>query len=182
MHVLITGQRGVGKTTLINRVIQELNLPVFGFQTRKEDILADSGKGSPVHIYEAGKEQIPMPENLISYSKARNHDLMKEAFDRYALKLQEPIPTGHIVLLDELGFMEAVSERFCNAVLSLLDSPTPLIASVRDKDVPFLNRVRSHENCRCFTVTEENREALFTEILNFFRKEIEIWQTIHPFP
>ena len=40
MHALIIGAPGVGKSTLIRRVLAELNRPVFGFLTKKEDALA----------------------------------------------------------------------------------------------------------------------------------------------
>ena len=50
MHALIVGERGIGKSTLIRRVLKELNRPLFGFETKKEDALADEVKGSPVYI------------------------------------------------------------------------------------------------------------------------------------
>ena len=39
MHALIVGDRGVGKSTLIRRVLAELNRPLFGYETKKEEQL-----------------------------------------------------------------------------------------------------------------------------------------------
>ena len=53
MHTLIVGERRVGKSTLIGRVLNALDRPVYGFETKKEDSLADELRGSPVYIYDA---------------------------------------------------------------------------------------------------------------------------------
>lgn len=98
---------------------------------------------------------------------------LRVTFDRYAPKLLSPVPEGHMILLDELGFMESASEKFCSAVLSLLDGSTPVIAAVKHKDFPFLQAVRSHPNCRCFHITEENRDTLFPEVLAFMKLQFE---------
>ena len=133
MHALIVGPRGVGKSTLIRRVLAELDRPVFGFETKKEDALADETLGSPVYIYDAGKERRQTAENLVGHCKNKCFGTMKEAFDRYAPKLRLPVPQNHVILLDELGFMESSSQDFCGAVLNLLDGDTPAIAAVKDK-------------------------------------------------
>lgn len=171
MHALIIGPRGVGKSTLIRRVLQELNKPVFGFETKKETHLEDAALGCPVYIYDAGTPHIQTADNLVGYCKNRHFTTYAEAFDRYASKLRRPVPAGHIVKLDEIGFMESKSAAFCSAVLSLLDGSTPVIAAVKDKDFPFLEAVRSHPNCRCFYVTEANRDALVPEVLEFMRQQ-----------
>ena len=58
MHALIVGDRGVGKSTLIRRVLKELNRPLFGFETKKEEQLEDPLRGCPIYIYDAGKPHI----------------------------------------------------------------------------------------------------------------------------
>ena len=45
MHALIVGDRGVGKSTLIRRVLAELNRPLFGYETKKEEQLEDPIRG-----------------------------------------------------------------------------------------------------------------------------------------
>ena len=105
MNVLIVGARGAGKTTLIRRVLESLDCPVWGFETEKE--------GDQVHIYDAGAEHVPTEEN-------------------------------------------------------------PVIAAVKDRDTAFLSSVRSHPGCRCFFITEENRDALYEEVLDFVKKQFQI--------
>ena len=40
-HTLITGPRGVGKSFLIRRVLEQLGRPVYGFETKKEGAARD---------------------------------------------------------------------------------------------------------------------------------------------
>ncbi len=170
-HALVIGARGVGKSTLIRRVLNELGRPVFGFETRKEDSLADGQLGSPVYLYPAGEEHRRTPENLAAHCGTHGFHAYRPAFDRCALRLGTPVPPDHIILMDELGFLEAASEGFCSAVLHLLDGDIPAIAAVKDRDAPFLNAVRSHPNCKRFFITPENRDALFHEVLDFMRTQ-----------
>lgn len=173
MHALIIGARGVGKSTLIRRVLQELNRPLFGFETKKETALADERSGSPVYIYEAGKEHLQTGDNLVGYCLNRRSTPIPSGFDRYAPKLLTPIADGCIVEMDEIGFMESKSEAFCRAVMTLLDGNAPVIAAVKDKDIPFLEAVRAHPNARCFHITPENRDALYFEVLEFMKAQTQ---------
>ena len=70
--------------------------------------------------------------------------------------------------MDEIGFMEASSEAFCSGIFRLLDGDIPVLAAVKDKDTPFLQAVRNHPKTTCYHLTEDNREALFQQILANF--------------
>ena len=173
MHALIVGDRGVGKSTLIRRVLKNLNRPVFGFETKKEEQLEDPIRGCPIYIYDAGKAHFQTPNNLIGYHKERDIPAITAAFDRYAPRLMEPIVENAVVELDEIGFLEAKSDAFCQAVLHLLEGKNPVIAAVKNREHPFLDAVRNHPNARCFYITAENRDTLYEEVLIFMKQQLE---------
>ncbi len=172
MHALMIGPRGVGKSCLISGILKELDCPVFGFYTKKEDALAREDLGSPIYIYDTGTARIQKEENLLGYCKNHRFITRPEAFDRWGPKLLQAVPEGGILVMDELGFMESEAKEFCAAVLQRLDGRVPVLAAVKDKDTAFLDRVRSHKNAVCFYITEENREDLFQEVLQFLRMQL----------
>ena len=171
MHAFIVGPPGVGKSTLIRRVLDELDLPVRGFETKKGQPSAD-GRGCPVYIHIIGEERRESEENLLGYCENKCLEVRKDTFDRYAANLRAPVPEGCAVMLDELGTMESVSEDFRTAVLALLDGDAPVIAAVKHKDTPFLTAVRSHPRGQCFFITENNRDTLAEEVLAILRNQL----------
>lgn len=173
MHTLIVGGRQIGKSTLIRRVLGEIGMPVSGFETKKEDALADGENGSPVYIYPAGGPYVQGEENLTGVCRQRCLRICSEAFDRFAPRLQAA-PKGSIVLMDEIGVMESSSEAFCQAIMQVLDGDVPVIAAVKYKSTPFLEAVRNHPKCRCFTITEENRDALYDEVLAYVKAQVSL--------
>lgn len=173
MHALIVGANGTGKTTLIRGVLQALQRPVSGFETVKEDALADDTCGSPIYIYEAGKPHRQSQSNLVGYCRDRRAQPICEGFDRFARQFRLPADPNCVIEMDEIGFLESQSPLFCDLIVSLLDGSRPVIAAVRDKDRPFLRAVRSHPNARCFMLTPENREALYWEVLEFMNAQLE---------
>lgn len=173
MHALIVGDRGVGKSTLIRRCLKELNCPVRGFETKKEAQPEDPILGCPIYIYDAGKPHHRTPENFIGYHRQPDAAAITSAFDRYAPKLLEPMSSGCVIELDEIGFLEAGAQGFCQAVMQLLDADTPVIAAVKSRDIPFLKAIREHPNARCFYITAENRDVLYEEVLTFMRQQLE---------
>ena len=42
--------------------------------------------------------------------------------------------------------MESKEKAFCDAVLERLDGDIPILAAVKDKEIPFLNQVRNHND------------------------------------
>ena len=172
-HTLIIGKRQTGKSTLIQKVIGALGCTVSGFETKKETDLTDGLLGSPVYIYPAGQPHRQTPDNLLGYCRAHHAEVQKEAFDRAARLIADAKDKGELIVMDEIGFLETCSERFCTEVLSRLDGEKPVLAAVKQMDNPFLTSIRNHPNCRCFFLTEENRNALFPEVLQFVRSQLE---------
>lgn len=164
-HILIVGYKHVGKSTLINRVLEKTDRPLYGFRTKKEDSLRTEELGSPVYLYDLSKPKKQGEENLLGYCKNSHSTTNIDTFNRFASILDQNIPKNGLILMDEIGFMESKAETFCQAILRRLDGDIPVIAAVKDKENPFLDQVRNHPNCKCFYINKENRDQLYEEVL-----------------
>lgn len=172
MHALIVGEPGVGKSTLIQRVKRSISLPVSGFETAKEPSLYIKNRGIPVYIHKIGLPRVCSDENLLAYVGTGKPEIFKCAFDLFSPQVEACRESTGLIVMDELGFLESVSPRFCNAVLELLAGSTPILAAVKPKNTEFLRMVRSHPNCRVFYIDRENRETLWQDVLGFLKDQM----------
>ena len=174
-HILLTGERGVGKSTLIQRLLKEADMPVYGFVTTRE--AADAAGFHPIYFHPAGQPKearCHTEENLAGMCDRKTHTVHLAAFDGLGVRYLEAAQPDGILVMDELGFMEAEAERFKRAVFRALDGEFPVLAAVKAReDVPFLNDILHHREATVYTVTPENREAIYTELLPLLR----IWKT-----
>ena len=118
-HILICGERGVGKSTLIRRLLAESTLPVGGFVTRRLP-QADGDGMFPIYLHAAAlpPEERPYdPEHLVGTCDSRRSIRYPEAFDRLGPPL---LTSGGLLVMDELGFLENDAHRFQAAVLAAL--------------------------------------------------------------
>lgn len=164
-HILICGERGIGKSTLIQKLLAHSARPVYGFVTKR--LAADETGFHPVYIHPAGaSERVHDAENRIGVCNSKEREVALEVFNSLGVQyISETRPDG-VIVMDELGFMEARAEAFVQAVFRALDGRIPAIAAVKDRfDVPFLNEVRAHPNARVYRIDGENRDALFEELL-----------------
>jgi len=170
-HALIVGEQGVGKSTLIARVRRELALSEAGIETVRETEPGD-GRGTPVRIYRVGRPRIRTEENIAAFVGPDGKTAFPETFDRYAAFLREDTRNCGLIVLDELGFLEADAAAFCRTVLALLDGDVPVLAAVKPMDTPFLTAVREHPKGKRFHIDEGNRDALAEEVLAFLRGQM----------
>jgi nucleoside-triphosphatase THEP1 len=163
-HILICGEVGAGKSTLIQKLLKETNRPLYGFMTKRLE--ADETGFHPIYIHPAGAgERTHGAENQIGTCDSKVHNINVETFDTLGVDYLGAEPDG-LIVMDELGFMEAGAARFVRKVFEALDGDIPVIAAVKARyDVSFLNDVRAHPNARLFNITKENRDALYRELL-----------------
>lgn len=161
-HILICGARGSGKSTLIEKLTKELHIPVYGFVTRM--FKADDDGFCPLHMFSAADPQRQRTvENHVADCDGSKPRVNPAVFDSLGLELLKKRPG--VLVMDELGIMENDSPKFCSAVLEHLDADAPIIAAVKAKRSVFLDGVRNHPKAQCFTITTENRDELYHELL-----------------
>ena len=165
-HILICGRRHVGKTTITNRLMQEIKVPVYGYQT--STVVTDADGTHHIYMYPAGRVDGHMEEaNHIGDCDTKNRTVNHSVFDELGAKLIRAAQPGGVIVMDEIGFMEIGSEQFCDAVLAALDGEISVLATVKDTDfgAEFLDKVRQHPNAELYMLTAENREEVFEQVL-----------------
>ena len=163
-HILLSGERGVGKSTLIERLLSAVPLPRYGFITK----MRPDGF-HPIYIHPAGQplqERVYTEANCIGTCDSRTHRPNLDAFNTLGVQYIREARPGGILIMDELGFFESKADRFTAAVLEALAGDVPVLAAVKSRtDVPFLNAVRAAPQAEVFRITPENRDALFEALL-----------------
>lgn len=158
-HIVLWGQRGVGKSTLARRLLEDWKGPVRGFVTRSS--LPDADGFRSIYLHAADDPTpVEQPCHRIGRTNRTEHTMWPEVFDGLGVELLRAEP-GSLILMDELGFLEQDAADFRRQVLRCLDGSIPVLAVIKHKThIPFLQEIRSHPRVQLYQVTEENRDEL----------------------
>ena len=170
-HIFLTGEIGVGKSTLLGRVLALLGRPVCGFYTKKE--APDADGTSRTYIHSAGQTRHYGADNCVGVSDGVTKTGNVEVFDTLGVALLTDIPAGTLVVMDELGVMESRAPSFCRAVLDTLDQAERVVGVIKPKRSPLLDAIRAREDVAVFEVTPETREIVFEKIKRLLEAEYE---------
>ena len=146
MHVFVTGERGVGKSTTINRAITKLALEPAGFVTEKGPVAAD-GYFEVVIKPAAKRNQPNLPTEIDRVGSCchGNWQGFPETFDRLGVEILNDSLSASLLLMDEIGFMESKADKFQTKILDILAADTPVLGVIKPKfSNDFLNAIRSH--------------------------------------
>ncbi|RUS69822.1 hypothetical protein EGW08_022418 [Elysia chlorotica] len=182
-HLLITGIPGVGKTTLISKVHQDLlnqGISCSGFIT--EEIRVNGRRtGFDVVTLAGQRGQLArVSDSTCSTPGERRRDIKVGqysvnliSFEQTALITLKPPPlaseTYSVYLVDEIGKMELFSQSFIQAVRKLMSLPNvTLVATIpvpKGRPIPFVEELRGGEHSLVFEVDRQNRDAIQTDIV-----------------
>ena len=168
-NIFLTGDINVGKSTLLNRIADNLSqLNIVGFQTSR---YYKSKKLEGFYIENIENEYPETEKKFIGRCINNDHWIaIPEVFDNYGVKLLEKAlwQKPDIFVMDELGFFENDAVKFQNMVFNILDADIPVLGVIKQKDTNFLNMIRNREDVKIFEITWENRESMFYIIMEEF--------------
>lgn len=163
-HVLVTGLLGVGKTTLIQRVAQELSgYHPAGFYT--EELRVEGIRKGFRLMSLDGRQQILSHVGHRSPHRVGRYGVDVAGFERLLRELDLCHAASAFVVVDEIGRMECLSQGFRKEVTMLLDSSKNVLATIALKGNGFIQSIKRRPDCRLVTVTVENRDYLVKAIV-----------------
>ncbi|MBD3347814.1 MAG: NTPase [Candidatus Eisenbacteria bacterium] len=158
-NLFVTGRPGVGKTTLIEKVLERLDVRAGGFYTRE---IREGGKRVGFSIVGMdGERGVLAHVGIESEHRVGKYGVDREDLERVGVAaLESAIEEADLVVMDEIGRMELCSPLFRDAVIRALDCPGPVLGTIQDRSNEFLDGVRSRDDVSVVRVTEENRDEL----------------------
>ena len=163
---LVTGEPGIGKTTLIRQVVTTMRMRAGGFYT--EDLRTEGTRegfrivtldGDMALLAAAGH---PGPVQVSKYGVAIDE------LERVGVAaLRRALDRGYVMVADEIGRMQLFSRPFRQTVLEAVKAGHPLLGTVMAGRNPYADRIKAHRNVQVITLTMENRQ----EVLDLLRSK-----------
>jgi nucleoside-triphosphatase len=163
-NLLITGLPGIGKTTFIRSLADELRTfhPV-GFYT--EEIRKGGQRLGFELISLDGRKRVLSHVGIKSPFRVGRYGVDVKGFEDFLDTLPFFDPESRLIIIDEVGKMECLSQRFRGLLKELLDSTKGVIATIALKGTGLIEEVKRRKDVRVFEISERNRDRLLSEIL-----------------
>ncbi|ADL59035.1 nucleotide kinase related protein [Methanothermobacter marburgensis str. Marburg] len=165
VKILITGRPGSGKSTLIERIKDYLELSglstggIFTPEVRE----GSSRVGFEVVDIKSGRRGLLASVDSRGPRVGR-YGVNVEVIDEIAVPaIMRALKEDDCVLIDEIAPMELKSEGFRRAVEEALDSEVPVVAAVHRK---LVQSIRKRGDIRVFVVAPESRDHVYRRIID----------------
>lgn len=167
--IFLTGFKGEGKTTLLNKIIEYFKFEPLGFVSYAQ------GNFETGREYYLKSLETDETVKIGTFEGNGRIKVFEESFEGFAAGILEGLKeTDRVIVMDELGRFEERCERFKKSVLNLVESGKHVLGVIQKWDSVFLNRILESGNVKIYEVNEVNREELFPVICKFIKNNWNI--------
>jgi len=166
-HIFLTGKKHIGKSTLIQKILDDYKKTADGFLTvRTKDYLKDQYS---VHMYHLKEKELPNESNLL-FLCGKTDEHTADTFDRLGCNILSMCSDCSLLIMDELGPHEAKAALFREEILHLLDGQIPVLGVLQEPAEACWPEIVNHPNVEIITLSESNRNnsSLCEHILSDF--------------
>jgi nucleoside-triphosphatase len=161
---LITGKPGVGKTTLVQKIIDRMrSINMAGFLTTE---IRDRKSRLGFELQGLnGDRRILAHVEIDSRHRVGRYGVDTRGFEEFLSALDLLNPDVELIVIDEIGKMELFSGRFRNLVRAVMNSDKQVLASISMKGNEFIMEVKQRSDTHLVEVTHNNRNRLVETIV-----------------
>jgi nucleoside-triphosphatase len=161
---LITGKPGVGKTTLLTKIVERMgSVHMAGFYTT--EIRSQGSRVGFELCGVNGKRRILAHVDIHSQDRVGKYKVDRRGFEEFLEILGLLNPGVGLIVIDEIGKMELFSKRFRSLVSDVLNSDKQLLATIALEGEGFIRDIKERSDVRLLELTRDNREHLLETIV-----------------
>ena len=176
--IVITGLPGVGKTDTLIKIVKDLEesgYRVGGMVT--EAIIENNDRvGFYVMDWQTKERKIFAHVDFDTGERVGKYGVDVKVLEEIGVPAIERAIADEsidIIIIDEVGKMEMLSERFCKVVIDALDSDKPILLTLHKKSrSPLLQDIRRRDDIRILEVTPVNRNLLPYKIEKIMKDQL----------
>jgi nucleoside-triphosphatase len=164
-NILICGPPGVGKTTLIKKILEKLDLKAGGFYTEE---IKENNRRVGFKIFSLDNQEGILAHISIKGAKR----VGKYGVNIYDLEnigvksLSQALREDDLIIIDEIGKMEIFSDKFKEKVLDCLHSEKFVLATIGIGGDKYISRIKERDDVIVFKINRENRDELMDKVLS----------------
>lgn len=161
MKLLLTSPPGLGKSTIIDSIVESIDCHKFGIVAR--EVLDQDGLRSGFRAIDSkGNQRQFMSATKDGSGPINGFAVDLEAIDAFVVpELEKALEqTETFVYIDEIGRAQARSKAFIDVVRRIFASSNPMLASIVFADEPFSLEFKNHPQAVSIEVNLKNRDRL----------------------
>lgn len=171
-NILVTGRPGVGKTTLVRKIIQDLDLDAGGFYTqevRKRGIR----QGFEI-VTLSGKRGTLASVNFKSPYRVGKYGVNLRDLEEVAGgAIEEALKKNGFLIIDEIGGMELLSEKFISLLKKALESPVKILGVIKLKDNQLTTEIKNRSDTVVYFLDRQNFSQVEQKVKETIRGGVE---------
>ncbi|XP_062851922.1 cancer-related nucleoside-triphosphatase isoform X2 [Trichomycterus rosablanca] len=173
-HVFLTGPPGVGKTTLVQKLLAALSstgVSIDGFWTEE---VRESGRrvGFDVVTVDGDRGILARVETEVSADRHKyrvgQYVVDLPSFERLALPLFRSVENKRVFVIDEIGKMELFSQAFIHSVRQVLESSACSVLGTipfpKNQHIGLVEDIRARKDVKVFTAKPNIAEELWNVV------------------
>lgn len=168
-HILLTGKPGIGKTSVIKKILPLVGMDAGGFFTEEIRVM-DRRVGFRIVTLD-GRDGILAHVECNSNYKVGKYRGDLDSFEKIAIPaLEDAMRCKSVVVVDEIGTMELFSQKFRELLEKILSSDKALLSTIKESGDTFTEEIKKRKDVTLITINYKNREPLPEKVLKMLKQ------------